>query len=131
MGAEVESSTSSPADLHRLWLAAMNRGDLEGLMNLYEPEAVMVLDPAKPALEGRSAIRDALRPHVEAGATVANATSGVLVAGELAYLRSSWRLTTPTAGHEPTVIAGEGVEVARRQQDGTWLLVIDHTHGAT
>ena len=119
-----------PAELHDLWKKAMHAQDLDGLVALYEPDAVLFLDPEGPALVGRDAIREALAPHVEAGARVENATVTVLEGGDLAYLRSSWRFSTYSADGEPQTRAGDGAEVARRQPDGTWLLVLDHSYGA-
>ena len=121
---------TTPAALHALWMAAMNRGDLEGLVALYERDAVMALDPGAPVLRGVEAISQALAPHVEAGARVANETITALEGADVAYLRSRWKITTRDAEGEPRVMTGSGAEVARRQRDGTWLLAVDHAYGA-
>ena len=44
----------TPTELHRLWMEAMNRGDLDGLVELYEPDATLPeRGPAHPiASEG-------------------------------------------------------------------------------
>jgi ketosteroid isomerase-like protein len=121
---------NAPAELHALWMAAMNRGDLDGLVELYEPYAVMMLDPDEPVLRGVEAIRAALAPHVAVGARVENATVAVLEGADVAYLCSSWRISTQGADGEPLTLAGSGAEVARRQGDGSWLLAVDHAYGA-
>jgi ketosteroid isomerase-like protein len=90
----------------------LNPGDVDGLVELYEPDAVMAL-PGGQTAAGAGEIRTAYdqfvawRPVVEPG--VQQAT---LRCGELAL----------TSSRLPDGIT---VEVARRQPDGTWLWVLD------
>jgi len=102
-----------PNDLGRFLVERGNAGDVEGLVALYEPDAVLAF-PAGQIAVGSNAIRAAFeklldgRPQFQPGGQ-----QPALVSGDLA-------LTS-------TRLAGGGVtaEVARRQPDGTWLWVID------
>lgn len=49
----------NPEDLHRLFAAALNAGDRDALMSLYEPDATLVPQPGQAAI-GKAAIRGAL-----------------------------------------------------------------------
>jgi ketosteroid isomerase-like protein len=102
-----------PEDLSRLFVERANAGDVDGLVALYEPDAVLAFPPGQ-LTTGSQAIRLvyerllADRPTFTAGEQ-----RPALRNGDLA-------LTS-------TLLVGGGatVEVARRQPDGTWLWVID------
>jgi ketosteroid isomerase-like protein len=102
-----------PEDLSRFVVERLNAGDVDGLVALYEPDAVLAVGTGQVA-SGAGEIRAAYeqivadRPTVEPG--VQQAT---LRCGDLALTSS--RLT------DGTITA----EVARRQPDGTWLWVLD------
>ena len=51
---------TEPEQLHRLFEQAFNAGDLEALMELYEPDAALIPQPGV-TVEGSDGIRDALR----------------------------------------------------------------------
>lgn len=93
-------------------VAAANAGDVDGVVALYEVDAVLEL-PDGTRAEGEAAIRAyyvkllADRPRFASGAQLP-----ALVVGDLA-------LTTTRLGSTATA------EVARRQVDGTWRWILD------
>ena len=112
MHADTERA-ASPEDLSRLIVTRLNAGDSDGLVALYEPDAVLAL-PGGQVATGSDEIREAYerlladRPIVEPGTP-----RPTLRAGELALTSS--RLADGVVT----------IEVARQQEDGTWLWVID------
>jgi ketosteroid isomerase-like protein len=112
MHADAEHATH-PEDLSRLIVERLNAGDVDGLVALYEPDAVLALPDGQIAT-GSDEIRRAHerlvadRPKFEPGTQRPTVRSGDLA------LTSS-RLTSGAVT----------VEVARRQPDRTWLWVID------
>jgi uncharacterized protein (TIGR02246 family) len=117
-------AAETPRDLHRLFIQRANAGDLEGLIALYEPDAVYV-SPDGLQIRGASAVRELLvqllssHPHFEL------ATKAVVRVGNLALLSSEWRARFEPADAEPIEMSATTLEVARKQLDGTWLFVID------
>ncbi len=102
-----------PEDLERLFIERLNAGDVEGLVALYEPDAVMAL-PGGGTAAGTTAIRAALGALVAQRPRVARGVQQpTLFAGDLALT---------SARFDGGVVT---VEVCRRQPDGTWLLLID------
>jgi hypothetical protein len=105
-------TAATPEDLVRLFGEFANAGDVEGLVSLYEAEAVVAI--GDPVATGEEAIRSfyvnllAKRssfPPVEA--------RPALMSGEIAMT------ITPLPN-------GRGsLEVARRQTDGSWRWMID------
>jgi uncharacterized protein (TIGR02246 family) len=103
-----------PDDLERLFLQRANAGDVEGLLALYEPDAV--LDPGDGrVLIGRDRIR-AFFVELLAGRPrfASERQAPALRSGDLA-------LTSSRSGNGDIT-----AEIARRQPDGTWRWIVDH-----
>jgi ketosteroid isomerase-like protein len=112
MHADVERATQ-PEDLSRLIVARLNAGDVDGLVALYEPDAVLALPDGQIAT-GSAEIRRAYERLVGDRPTFEPGTQrSTLRSGDLALTSS--RLANGAVT----------VEVARRQADDTWLWVID------
>jgi uncharacterized protein (TIGR02246 family) len=113
----------SPEQLHRAFQEAFNRHDLESIVALYEPGAVLA--SVDGPLEGTDAIRERYRHALAMRPTIEVQTLGVNRAGDLAMLHGKWSLReTIPSGH--IVREGRNTETARRQPDGRWLFVIDN-----
>ncbi|MEU6710632.1 nuclear transport factor 2 family protein [Nonomuraea sp. NPDC046802] len=110
---DVRKRAVQPEDLSRYIVERLNAGDVEGLVALYEPDAVLALPDGQVA-HGADEIRQAYQRLVADGPTFApGRQQPTLRNGDLAL--TSVRLPD----------GGVTVEVARRQDDGTWLWVID------
>ncbi|MEZ0067628.1 ketosteroid isomerase-like protein [Streptacidiphilus sp. MAP12-20] len=119
----------TPAELHRMFQQAVNDGAVDALVALYEPEPAFATRAGDPAVGGT-----ALRAHL-AGLLAARphfdrvATTKVFETGDIALTCSDWSATATDAHGATVAMSGRGTEVARRQPDGTWLLVIDNPWG--
>lgn len=102
-----------PQELERLLVSRQWEGDIDGMVDLYEPNAI--LDDGSGSLAmGKTAIRKVFMELVAAGRKFDVGTQqAAIVCGDLAL--------TSTRLSDGTVTA----EIARRQSDGTWLWVID------
>lgn len=105
---------AEPNDLGRYFFERANAGDVDGLVALYEPEAVLAFPPGNLAV-GHAEIRRVYENLVAAAPTLApGAQQPALISGDLAI--TSTRLTDGTVT----------VEVAHRQPDGHWLWAVDN-----
>jgi len=112
-------TTSKPQEIHIILLDAFNRGDIDALVALYEPGALLVTGQG-PAV-GHDAIRNVYRHILAHGVQMELQTHTVLESSEgIAVLHASW-----TYHLGENAIAGLSTEVVRRQPDGSWLFVID------
>ncbi len=109
------------------WRKAITANDLDGIMAVYAADAVMWL-PDAPEAKGREAIRKSyaalLAANTVTGATLANThyqTSGDLSVGWGDFTLS----LSPKAGGNPMTMSGR-FSVIARNEDGTWLYVVDH-----
>jgi len=119
---------TSPEQIHREFENAFNAGDLDALLALYEPDAVLIPQPGVAA-HGLDQIGPALQGFLDLGGKIALDTKVVLTVGDLAYLTNRWSLTGTGPDGEPLNMGAVTAETARRQADGTWLYVIDNAVG--
>ncbi|HEV8367142.1 MAG TPA: SgcJ/EcaC family oxidoreductase [Pyrinomonadaceae bacterium] len=119
----------SPEQAHKLFVKYFNAGDLEGIISLYEPDALLVKFPG-PAVQGEAAIRETMIEFLSIKGQMKLKIDRVLTTDDLALLFSSWTLRGTAADGTPVVSSGQTSDVVRRQADGTWLFVIDNPHGA-
>jgi hypothetical protein len=128
MGIQTREPARDPQDLERLLVDRQHAGDVEGMVALFEPEAVIDTREGDNPPEGNPGGR-VIRGHAEIRAFFAELCSSgrkfhrgqqapAVINGDLALtgtLRSDGEMTA---------------EVARRQGDGTWLWTIDkYQHG--
>ena len=118
----------NPVELDRLFEQALNAGDIDALVALYEPQAALMPSPGNVVV-GAAAIREALTGFLAAKPTIT--TSGRLVAqtGDIALLANKWTLAMTGPDGKPTTMSGNAVEVARRQPAGHWLFAMDMPFG--
>jgi len=117
----------SPKEAHELFTRAFNAGDVDGLMALYEPDALLLTDP--PA-KGTQAIREALEGFLALKGKIELETVHAFQNGDVALLRSKWRLKGTGPDGKPIEMQHSSAEVVRRQPDGSWRYIIDHPFGA-
>jgi ketosteroid isomerase-like protein len=111
---EDRERATHPEDIARLLVSRVNAGDLDGILELFEPD-VLVAYPVDRPSQGAAALRG-----LYAGLPASNPVFEVeeplptLISGDLALTA-----TRPKDG------TGGRVQVARRQLDGSWRRVID------
>jgi len=114
----------SPVGLHNAFQDAFNRHDLESIVALYEPGAVLVRSDGP--VQGTDAIREAYRHSFSVRPTIELQTLGANLAGDLAMLHGKWILHGIRPDGSEIRREGRNTETARRQPDGRWLFVIDN-----
>jgi ketosteroid isomerase-like protein len=102
---------AQPEDLDRLFLQRANAGDVDGLVALYEPDAVLAFPPGRRTV-GSAAIRAVYAELLVGRPRFDGQVRPAIRNGDIA-ITSTARTGNAT------------VEVARRQPDGTWLWMID------
>lgn len=111
---EPRQGAQRPEDLGGLFVQRANAGDVDGMVALYEPDAVLAFPPGTIS-RGHAAIRQAYAQLVAGRPTlIPGEPQPALRNGDLAI----------TSTHLAS--GGVTVEVARRQPDGTWRWIIDN-----
>lgn len=118
----------NPQELDRLFAEALNAGDIDSLVALYEPQAALTPEPGKVVV-GASAIREALSGFLAGKPRIALTTKVLAQTGDIALATARWELAGPGPDGKPVTMSGHSAEVCRRQPDGNWLFVIDTPWG--
>lgn len=117
--------TTNVKDAHKTLAAAYNTGDLNTVMSMYDASGIIVAEPNNP-VSGKEKFETAVKAILSIKGKMEIKTVYCLEAGDVAVGRSEWSIRD---GHE-TKVAAKGIELLRRQADGTWKIVIDHAFGA-
>ncbi len=112
----------SPHELQTMVAAAVANGDLEAFMELQEPAAVHNING--DVRVGAEAIRESIAGSMGKLADFRLEVKQVVEAGDIALIHTRFGMVGPDQA------SGRGANVARRQPDGTWRLVIHHDLGA-
>ena len=119
-----------PADTVKQLAEAINRGDLEAAVGLYEPAAaVLVVQPGQLA-RGSEEIRAALAGFIGLKPTLRTEIEQVVEASDIALYVGRWTLQGADPTGKPVAMGGESSDILRRQPDGRWLIAIDNPWGA-
>ena len=120
--------TRSPLDAVAQLVNAMNNGDLETALTVYEPGASLVVKPGVVAT-GTVALREALAGFVALQPTLTTEAQQVMEAGDVALYCSRWSLRGTDPAGNPVHMGGRSSDVLRRQRDGNWLIALDNPWG--
>ena len=120
--------TLSPLDAVTQFVNAMNKGDLETALGLYEPEASLVAQPGV-VVTGTLALREALAGFVALKPTMTSEAHQVVETGDVALYCSRWNLRGTDPAGNPVQMSGRSSDILRRQPDGNWLIALDNPWG--
>ena len=112
-------------DVHSSLAAAYNTGNLNTVMSIYDGQGIIVADPANP-VSGQEKFEAAVKNILAIKGTMQIKTVYCLEVGDVAVGRSEWSITD----EGQTKVAANGIELLKRQPDGTWRVLIDHAFGA-
>lgn len=119
----------TPAEANHQIIAAINAGDIEAALAMYEPGATFVAEPGKP-VTGTAAIREVIAGFLSMKPTMTIEVPIVVEAGDTALMHSRWTLKGTGPDGSPVEMDMQGTEVVRRQANGDWLFVVDNPFSA-
>ena len=119
-----------PEECDVLLMRAIEGGDLDAAVALYEPDASFVVAPGQVVV-GHAAIREVLQGMMAstAGGRLDAVTVVTSADDSLAFTRVRGSSTRTGPDGEPITTTFHSVEVLRKQPDGTWRIVIDDPSG--
>jgi len=105
---------------------AFNGGAVDGLVSLFEPEAVLVPALGQIAV-GSDALRELFTGVLASGARFEFVKIfSVHRVGDIALLTGEWKMELNDPNGDPVTVNARPVVVFRRQADGTWRFLIDN-----
>jgi uncharacterized protein (TIGR02246 family) len=122
-----------PEDCDRLLMEAMEKGDVETTVALYEPDAVLLTETGD-LLKGRDAIRRHNKEFISLKTKTAIDEIKTTISGDGSIATTRMKCTSifldPKSGNQVRLLTNT-LEVVRKQSDGTWRFVIDDPFGGT
>ena len=115
---------ATPAQVIELFTEALNGGDIEGAMSLYEPEATFAPQPGQQ-VKGHQAIRAALDLFAALKPRMHGEITNVMTADDVALVMNRWQLEGTQPDGAPVEMRGHSADVVRRAPDGGWRILID------
>lgn len=120
---------NSPTHLMELFTRRAGSGDLDGLMDLYESDAVFQPQPGVQLI-GKEQIRAALSQFMTLNPQISfHGETEVVTVGDVALVANDWKMSGVAPDGSAVTDAGRSADVVRRQDDGRWLVVIDQPRG--
>ena len=121
-------SKATPEQVLESIVDGINKGNLDALMTLYEPEAAFATQPGSLA-QGLSGVREALSGFISMKGKLDLKVTRVLQASDLALVAAVWSFTGTGPDGAPVNLAAKSADVLRRQTDGSWRVVVDNPWG--
>src|SRR3954447_10437330 len=121
--------SSTPAAVIEGFAQRLNARDLDGALDLYEPDAAFQAQPGEPPVVGREAIRSALAGFMALEPDMSGEIVKVVEAGDVALVVNRWSLRGTQPDGAPLELGGTSADVVRRQADGSWRVVVDAPGG--
>jgi uncharacterized protein (TIGR02246 family) len=122
------ATASAPEAVIERFSQLLTEGDLDAMVELYEPDATFAPQPGAE-VTGRDAIRDALAAFLAVKPRMTGTIEKVLCAGDTALVANRWTLSGTAPDGSPVEMASTSADVLRRRSDGSWGIVIDDPWG--
>ncbi|MDC0685081.1 YybH family protein [Sorangium atrum] len=132
----MNATAHSPEDCHRLFVTYAQARDLDGLVSLFDDNALLVVPSASldvaaakaaPEVRGKESLRDNLNTFLSRNPTFVIDDTKVHQTGDIALVSSVWRVEGERPGGAKLQMAHINSSVMRRQPDGSWCIVINWT----
>jgi ketosteroid isomerase-like protein len=121
-------NVSDPASFPLVFDEALNKGDIDLLLKLYEPEASFRASDGS-VRQGQPALRQEMKALISAKAELHNTLRCVLQSGTTALIIVDWTLELDLPHTGPMKSAGTATNVLRYTADGGWRMLIANPQG--
>ena len=112
-------SNHKPEEALHYVVEGINTGNIDSLMNLYEPEACFSPQPGQ-VVKGQQSIRQNLQGFIDMNGKLESKVKRVLYAGDFALVIGEWSFNGTSTDGKPVNLASTATDVLRQQSDGTY-----------
>lgn len=117
---------TEPEQVDQIFVAAMNAGDIDTIMSLYDDRTVFVQPPGETEIRGLTGLRRHLESFVALDPRLNVELKQFVRAGDTALFSVRWYLSGTDASGRQRHMHGTDANVVRRQPDGSWRTLIDN-----
>ena len=123
------ATTTTPRDLMDRFAELASRGDLDALIDLYEPDAILQPEFGV-VLRGHAEIRPASAEFLAMQPRISYTSEpDVSITGDIALVSNFWTMAATAPDGADIHESGTSADVLRRQADGSWRILIDQPRG--
>lgn len=115
---------TDPATLNEHYNDLFRAGDLDGLLSLYEVNAVLCPAPGM-LLKGHAKIRDQMKALLTLQGELAATQLSCVQQDDLAMLHARWTFKGKDAAGNAVDIGGHSSKLARKDAEGSWRYLMD------
>ncbi len=119
---------TEPADFPHAFDTALNRGDLDQLVALYEDDAVL-RGSSGEIRSGGQAVREEMDGLIGARAAITNSLRHLFRSGDTALIIVDYVLRLSAPDGSPVEVTGTATNVIRRDAEKGWRLVVANPQG--
>ncbi|WP_430414072.1 YybH family protein [Parasphingorhabdus sp.] len=106
----------------------LQKGNIDGVMSTYVANPVIIFEPGVPMTDAEVS-RQIFSQMIEANPQVTYSGHEVYVSGDTAIHLAPWNMTGVGPDGAEMKQGGLSVAVLRKQEDGSWKMVIDNPYG--
>jgi uncharacterized protein (TIGR02246 family) len=107
---------------------AFNRGDIEAVLDFYEDNAIVVLEPGR-FVQGKASLREAFERLLGWQGVATQSKTEVIEADDIALFISKWNFSGKMPDGTPVSRDAIATSVFRKQPDGKWRCIVDNSYG--
>lgn len=107
---------------------AFNVKNMDGILSTYEDRATIMFQPGE-ATFGRDKFAEQFQGFFAAEPNFQFENHQVIVNDDIAVHTTPWTMTGKTPDGQEIAQSGLSIAVLRRQDDGSWLMIIDNPYG--
>ncbi len=117
-----------PEEWPQVFEQYLNAGDLDAVMELYEPAARFVVRSGDTVV-GRDAIRKVLGGLIDAKTHFRSRVIKAVTVGDIAQVYTAFEGTAVDGSGTSVALRNRAIEVLRRRHDGSWKLIVGDPNG--
>lgn len=128
MPGTTQHTLNDPMDAITQFISAINDGDLETALSLYEPGASFIARSGA-VVSGIAALRQEFAGFMALKPTLTSEKHQVVDVGDVAIYYSRWTMRGTDPAGNPVQQSGRSTDIVRRQPRGHWLIALDNPWG--
>ncbi|WP_158655180.1 YybH family protein [Flavivirga eckloniae] len=107
---------------------AFQNKKIDEVMACYEPNAVVVFEPELP-ISDTNVLKEMFTKMSMLNPIFTYSGHEVFITGNIATHITPWKMTAKAPDGTDIKESGLSIAVLRKQDDGTWLMILDNPHG--
>jgi uncharacterized protein (TIGR02246 family) len=120
----LQASTAREVD--EIFVAAMNAGDLDAALSVYDEETLFLPGPGEEPVRGVEQLRTTLAQFIALKPKLRVVAKQFVELDDIAFYSLAWELDGTDADGNAVHLSGVDANIVRRKADGSWKVLLDN-----